>query len=547
MTQPHRYLVAFDPKHTEHRFTDILVIGGGIAGLRAALEVPASLDVLVVTKDAVQQSNSSYAQGGIAGVLSPEDRFENHIEDTLTAGAGLCDGDIVELVVREAPAQINDLVRWGTHFDLEDGHLALTREGGHSHRRIVHALGDATGHEVMRAIIDRAGRAPNVTVWDRTFTLDLLTHEGRCVGALVSRAKRGRLLIWARQTVLASGGCGMVYRETTNPPVATGDGMAAAYRAGADLRDMEFMQFHPTVLYVAGSSRYLISEAVRGEGAYLRDKDGVRFMLEEDPRAELAPRDIVAQAIVRRMERTQHPNVYLDLSHLDAVKVRERFPGIDKVCRGFGLDITHDLIPVRPGAHYMIGGVTVDTGGRTTLPGLWAAGEVTSSGLHGANRLASNSLLEGLVFGAACGRGAAEAAAALPDGFTVLPLRNRLGEPAGPSLDVADVTNSLRSLMVRRMGVVRDRAGLREAERAVAFWCRYALARVFQGRAGWELQNLLTAARLMIDAALRREESRGVHFRSDFPQRDDVHWRRHLSCPPLQTAPGVPTAGVPDS
>jgi L-aspartate oxidase len=542
MTQPHRYLIPFDPKRTEHRFTDILVIGGGIAGLRAALEVPADLDVLVVTKDAVQQSNSTYAQGGIAGVLSPEDRFENHIEDTLTAGAGLCDRAVVELVVREAPAQINDLVRWGTHFDLEDGQLALTREGGHSHRRIVHALGDATGFEVMRAVIERAGQAPNITIRDRTFTLDLLTHEGRCVGALVSRPKRGPLLIWAKQTVLASGGCGMVYRETTNPPVATGDGMGAAYRAGAELRDMEFMQFHPTVLYVAGSSRYLISEAVRGEGAYLRDKDGVRFMLEEDPRAELAPRDVVAQAIVRRMERTQHPNVYLDLSHLDPTKVRERFPGIDKVCRGFGLDITHDLVPVRPGAHYMVGGVTVDTAGRTTLPGLWAAGEVTSSGLHGANRLASNSLLEGLVFGAACGRGAAAAAAALPDTLTVPPLRWRPGTQSTPSLDVTDVTNSLRSLMVRRMGVVRDRAGLREAERAVAFWCRYALERVFQERPGWELQNLLTVARLMIDAAVRREESRGVHFRSDFPQRDDAHWVRHLTCPPLPNAPERPAA-----
>ncbi len=530
MPTPHRYLVPFDPKHTEHRFTDVLVIGAGIAGLRAALAVPRQLDVLVVTKDAIQQSNSEYAQGGIAGVLSPEDRFENHIEDTLTAGAGLCERAVVELVVREAPAQINDLIQFGTHFDLEDGQLALTREGGHSHRRIVHALGDATGHEVMRAIIDKARHAAHVTLWDRTFTLDLLTHETRCVGAFVSRAQREPLLIWAKQTILASGGCGMVYRETTNPPVATGDGMAAAYRAGAELRDMEFMQFHPTVLYVAGSSRHLISEAVRGEGAYLRDRDGVRFMLAEDPRAELAPRDVVAQAIVRCMDRTQHPNVYLDLSHLDPAKVHERFPGIEKVCRDFGLDITRDLIPVRPGAHYMIGGVTTDMEGRTTLPGLWAAGEVTSSGLHGANRLASNSLLEGLVFGTACGQGAAAAAAALPDTFTVPPLHWRQEPEARETLDVADVTNSLRSLMVRRMGIVRDRAGLQEAQRTVAFWCRYALARVFHARDGWELQNLLTVARAMIDSALQREESRGVHCRGDFPQRDDARWQRHITC-----------------
>jgi L-aspartate oxidase len=530
MTGAHRYLVQFGPKHTPHLFTDILVIGAGIAGLRAALEVPRQLPVLVVTKDSVQQSNSNYAQGGIAGVMSPEDRFENHIEDTVAAGAGLCDRAVVEVVVREAPQQINDLIRWGTKFDEEDGHIALTREGGHSHRRIVHALGDATGHEVMRAIIETARQVPNVTIWDRTFTVDLLTHEGACVGALLFRPGQGKLLVWAKQTILASGGAGMVYRETTNPPVATGDGMAAAYRAGAELRDMEFMQFHPTILYVAGSSRFLISEAVRGEGAYLRDKDGQRFMPAEDARGELAPRDVVAQAIVRRMEQTQHPNVYLDMSHLDPVLVRRRFPGIDKVCRSFGLDITRDLIPVRPGAHYMMGGVTVDQRGRTTLPNLWAAGEVSSSGLHGANRLASNSLLEGLVFGAACGKGAAQAAERMPDAFAVHPIEARFEPESDGVLDIADITNALRSLMVRRMGIVRDRAGLLEAERAVSFWCRYVLPHEFDAPSGWELQNLLTVSRLMIGSALQREESRGVHFRSDFRRRDDSHWGRHLTC-----------------
>jgi L-aspartate oxidase len=523
--------VQFNPKRTPHVFTDILVIGAGIAGLRAALDIPKELDVLVVTKDQIQQSNSNFAQGGIAGVLSPEDKFENHIEDTITAGGGLCHRDIVEMVVREAPDQINDLVKLGTNFDIEEGQLALTREGGHSHRRIVHALGDATGFEVMRAIIARAKETPNITLWDDSFTLDLLTDAGRCVGALVHRPSQGKLLIWAKQTILASGGAGMVYRETTNPPVATGDGMAAAYRAGAELRDMEFMQFHPTVLYVAGSSRFLISEAVRGEGAYLRDKQLDRFMLAIDPRAELAPRDVVAQAIVRQMEKTKHPNVYLDLRHLDKALVRRRFPGIDKVCRGFGLDITTDLIPIRPGAHYMIGGVTVNERGQTTIPGLWAAGEVTSTGLHGANRLASNSLLEGLVFGAACARGAVEAAVKLPDRFTALPLANAFEPDEMGTLDVADVTNSLRSLMVRHMGVIRERAGLEEARNDVAFWQRYALAREFAQRSGWELQNLLTIAGLMIDSAFTREESRGVHFRSDFPRRDDDHWQKHIICP----------------
>lgn len=526
-----RYLVPFAPKSTAHRFTDVLIVGAGIAGLRAALAIPDSLDVLVVTKDRIDESNSAYAQGGIAGVLAPEDRFENHVEDTLSAGAGLCDREVVELVVREAPHAIHDLIDWGTNFDLEEGQLALTREGGHSHARIVHALGDATGHEVMRAVIAKVRQAKNVTLWDDTFTIDLLTHERRCVGAVVARGDGERLLIWAKQVILASGGAGMVYRETTNPPVATGDGMAAAWRAGAALRDMEFMQFHPTVLYVAGSARFLVTEAVRGEGAYLLDRDGKRFMLDIDPRAERATRDVVARAIFATMERTQHPNVYLDLSHLDPAHVHLRFPGIERVCKSFGLDITSDWIPVRPGAHYMVGGITVDIHGRTSLPGLWAAGEVSSSGLHGANRLASNSLLEGLVFGEACGRGAAAEAATMPDAFAVPPVRFDSAAEPGGMLDVTDITNSLRSLMVRKMGIVRDREHLIEARDDVDFWCRYVLNRTFEGRAGWELQNLLIVAQLMIGSGLAREESRGTHFRSDFPNRDDRHWQKHIACP----------------
>ena len=534
MSASNRYLLSFDSRTALHRFTDVLVIGAGIAGLRAALEISSTTGVHVVTKDRITESNSSYAQGGIASVLSPEDNFANHVDDTMVAGDGLCDRTVVETVIREAPGEIEKLIEFGTNFDQENGQLALTREGGHSHRRIVHALGDSTGHEVMRAIIAKAKAAKNVTMWDDTFTIDLLTHEGACVGAVVWRPNVGTILLWAKQVILASGGCGMVYRETTNPPVATGDGMAIAYRAGAALRDMEFMQFHPTVLYVAGSARYLVSEAVRGEGAYLRDINGVRFMPNEDPRAELAPRDIVSRAIFRTMERTQHPNVYLDLSHLERNLVLTRFPGINKVCRGFGLDITKDRIPVRPGAHYMMGGVTVDAEGQTSLPNLWAAGEVTSSGLHGANRLASNSLIEGLVYGASCGRGAMRALEANSRPLQALPLHYTVrDDDPDDHLDVADLTSSLRSLMVRKMGIVRDRARLEEARRDVDFWCRYVLGREFDKRQGWELQNLLTVARLMIDAATTREESRGTHFRSDFPQRDDNAWgHRHVESQP---------------
>jgi len=542
MAFPQRYLVRFHPKHIPHVFTDILVIGGGIAGLRAALAVPDDLRALVVTKDKINQSNSSYAQGGIAGVMSPEDRFENHIEDTLVAGAGLCNAEIARMVVREAPGQIQDLVSMGTEFDKHEGQIALGREGGHSHHRIVHALGDATGHEVMRAIIKQVRESDTIELWEKTFTLDLITHQGKCVGALVHRHRRGKLLIWAKQTILASGGVGMVYRETTNPPVATGDGMAAAYRAGATLRDMEFMQFHPTVLYVAGSSRFLISEAVRGEGAYLRDKNGHRFMPDEDTRAELAPRDVVAQAIVRTMDKTQHPNVYLDLSHLDPARVMSRFPGIAKVCGNFGIDITKDPIPVRPGAHYMIGGVVVDLEGRTTIPGLWGAGEVTSSGLHGANRLASNSLLEGLVYGKLCALGAVREARKMSDKFEVPAIDMTFRPDNDGDLDINDVTNSLRSLMVRHMGIVRTEADLAEAEKTVVFWCRYALRREFQSRQGWELANLLTVARLMIWSARNRTESRGTHFRLDYPQKNDAEWLRHLECPATFAESKIPHA-----
>ena len=523
-----RYLVAFHPKRIPHHFVDVLVIGGGIAGLRATMAIDPRLSALVITKDQLQESNSTYAQGGIAGVLGADDRFENHVEDTLVAGAGLCDREVVEMVVHEAPGHIRQLIEWGTSFDEAEGELLLGREGGHSHNRIVHALGDATGQEIMRAMIARARDVLRAQIWQNTFTIDLLTHDGRCCGALVWNPRHGKTFVWAKQTILATGGAGQIFRETTNPPVATGDGHAAAYRAGAELMDMEFMQFHPTVLYIAGSSRSLISEAVRGDGAILVDAAGTRFMPEYDPRAELAPRDVVSQAIADRMAKTQHPCVYLDLSHLPAEAVRQRFPGIAKRCREFGLDIATDRVPVRPGAHYMIGGVKVDLHGRTTLDGLLAAGEVTSSGLHGANRLASNSLLEGLVYGARAGEAASAAALALPDAYTAIPLENEQVDPPQERLDLPDIRNSLKSLVWRAAGVRRTGEGLRDAARTIVGWQRYVLSQQFSDPDGWELQNMLTVAHVMITAALRREESRGVHLRSDFPEEDDQRWQVRL-------------------
>lgn len=524
-----RYLIPFHPKQMPHYFADVLIIGGGLAGLRAANAVDSKLSVLVVTKDALRQSNSNYAQGGIAGVLDPEDRFEDHIADTLTAGGQLCDEEVVAMVVREAPDHINELIRWGTKFDRESGELTLGREGGHSHHRIVHALGDATGKEVMRAVIEWTERLRNVEIRERAFTLDLLTHDGACRGALIADERGDKMLVWAKQTILCTGGAGQIYRESTNPPVATGDGQAIAFRAGAELRDMEFVQFHPTVLYIAGSSRSLITEAIRGEGGRLVDRKGHRFMQDYDERGELAPRDVVSQAIVSQMEKTRHPNVYLDLSHLNPAFVRKRFPGIAEACGKFGIDITSDRIPVRPGAHYMIGGLTVDQDGLTTLPGLWSAGEVTSSGLHGANRLASNSLLEGLVYGARAGKAASRAAACMADDFQALALENApIAEQAEP-LDLADIRNSLKSLMWHAAGVQRSRDHLEEARESIDNWCRYVLARQFDDLEGWELQNMLTVSRIMVAAALAREESRGVHLRTDFPARNDEDWHRRLA------------------
>ena len=484
----------------------------------------------MITKEELRESNSAYAQGGIAGVLDPRDRFEDHVADTLSAGRGLCDREVVESVVRDAPNAIGDLVGWGVQFDRDAGELALGREGGHSRHRIVHALGDMTGKEVMRAVIDRARSRENVELWPDTFTIDLLTDSESCRGALVWNQDHGKTLVWAKQTILCTGGSGQLYRETTNPLVATGDGLAAAYRAGAELRDMEFMQFHPTVLYIAGSSRILITEAVRGIDAHLVDSTGRRFMFDYDERGELAPRDVVSRSIVAQMAKTHHPNVYLSLTHLQQDLVRERFPGIVRTCRQFDLDVASDWIPVRPGAHYMMGGVTVDHDGRTTLPGLWAAGEATNSGLHGANRLASNSLLEGLVYGARAGVAASEAAASEPsDVYRIDPLKNPAVPPSDEPLDVEDVRNSLKSLMWRNVGVERDRDRLSEAAERLDRYCRYVLVRQFDRPPGWELQNLLVVGRLMAAAALEREESRGVHQRNDFPEVNEERWRRQIA------------------
>jgi len=521
-----RYLIPFHPKRHPHFFTDILVIGGGLAGLRTALAVDPQFQVLLICKDGLENSNSMHAQGGIAAVWDANDSMTAHIEDTLTAGGNLCERNVVEHVVRQGPEEIRKLIEFGTQFDKKpDGEILLGREGGHRSDRVLRANGDATGRELIRSLIAEVQRRPNIRIWEHTFALDLLTHQHQCCGAIVYWEKQDeKELIWAKQTVLATGGIGQLYRETTNPKVATGDGVAMAHRAGAVIQDMEFVQFHPTVLYIAGSSRSLITEAMRGEGALLVDRKGHRFMPDYDDRAELAPRDIVSRSIVQQMEKTDSTNVFLDLTHKPADWIYKRFPGIAATCRQFGIDIAKDRIPVRPGAHYAMGGIAVDIDGRSSLPGLWAVGEVARTGLHGANRLASNSLLEVVVFGESAGRLASEAARTMPDDYRVIPIENRPLQTMDSSqmlltaaalIDIPDIRNALKSLLWRRAGVIRNEEGLRIALEDAMQWSSYVFARQFQTTDGWELQNMLTVARLILEAALNRRETCGAHTRCD--------------------------------
>ncbi|MGL6226316.1 MAG: L-aspartate oxidase [Thermoguttaceae bacterium] len=534
-----RYLVSFRPKSYPHFFTDVLIVGSGLAGLRAALAVDPKLDVLLVCKASVNQSSSYNAQGGIASVWAETDSFESHIADTLEAGGELCDREVVNRVVRQGPDAVRELIQFGTLFDRSGEKIALGREGGHAHDRIIHALGDGTGREIVRALVEEVRRRPNIRIWENTFIIDFLTTEGKCRGALLNWKKENRLeLVWAKQTILASGGIGQLFRETTNPEGATGDGIAAAFRAGAEIRDMEFVQFHPTVLYIAGGARCLISEATRGEGARLVDKNGHRFMPEYDSRGELAPRDVVSRAIILQMIKTNYPNVLLDLTHLEPDMVHQRFPGIAKECRKFGIDIARERIPVRPGTHYLMGGITVNDKGESTVPGLWVAGESASTGLHGANRLASNSLLEALVYGESCGRLAGEIAKNSQDEYRVQPILDYFekvlytsegGREQGDKIDIDDITNSLKSTMWRNAGILRNAEQLSEAAESCQRLSSYVMEREFRNIKGWELQNMLMVAQLILQGAMLRRETRGAHNREDFPQSDPALAKYHFS------------------
>ncbi|OHB48404.1 MAG: L-aspartate oxidase [Planctomycetes bacterium GWF2_41_51] len=526
-----RYLVPINTAATQQMFTDCLVIGSGVAGLRAAIEAAASgCEVMLVCKKQLQDSNTWNAQGGIASVLGSDDSFESHIKDTLATGCGICNKDTVEQVISNGPMLVKELLEWGAEFDKNSsGSISITFEGGHSHARVAHALGDNTGKAIAAALINKVKQYENITIIENYFAIDLITNDaGVCIGVIGKNSKRTNEIIWAKTTILATGGAGRLFRETTNPDVATGDGLAMAARAGAVLRDMEFMQFHPTTLYIAGASRALITETLRGEGAILLDTNHHAFMAEYHKDAELAPRDVVSRAILEQMLKTGSTHVFLDVRHFNKEFFAKRFPLINELLESFDIDISKDLIPVRPSAHYMVGGVKTDSLARTNIPHFLACGEAASTGLHGANRLGSNSLLEGLVYGKIAGQTASQQAkktvkTAGPPKFRYdIPLSDR------SRLDTEDVLNSLRSLMWRNVGITRMAKPLAEAQEIISFWQRYVLDKVFDNPTGWECQNMLTVCLLMAKAAELRTESRGVHFRNDFPKTDDVKFKTHL-------------------
>lgn len=520
-----QYIMNFNTRDLPRYDADFVVLGSGIAGFfTAILAARLGASVVVLTKQTILDSNTDKAQGGIAAAMDKEDSPELHYHDTLLAGAGLCDRGAVRILVNEGPRRVLQLMDMGARFDVEGDRLALTREGAHSCRRILHASGDATGAEIQRVLNEQALAEKNINVLERHFAVDLLVHENVCYGVLAYDYKEGALKAFrSRAVILSTGGLGQLYAHSTNPEVAAGDGIAMAYRAGAEVMDMEFIQFHPTVLNMPGVPRFLISEAVRGEGAFLRNSRGERFMPHYHELAELAPRDIVVRAILEEMQNDPNGGVFLDLSHLENEFVLHRFPNINRTCLGYGIDITRDMIPVAPAAHYMMGGVKTNYSGETNIERLYACGEVACQGVHGANRLASNSLLDGLVFGGRIVERTAglwrEKMPVWPDFAAELPYMDE-------TIDSMAFRAKLQTLMSMYAGPLRDRQGL---EQVLKFMSELASVEntAAQNPLEADLRNRIMVSRLVTETALMRTESRGGHFRKDYPKCRNS-WLKHI-------------------
>ncbi len=519
-----RYITNFDTEKLEALKTDFLVIGTGVAGLRAAIEASNHGNVTVITKGGLKEGCTWFAQGGVAVAISKGDSPRLHISDTLKAGAGLCDEKAVRVLVEEGISCVRELVSWGARFDMINGKLAFSMEGAHKIRRIIHATGDATGEEIHRALLHHARKIKNINFLEHIFFTDLLTADDECFGAAVLDEDGRPFIINSLATVLASGGLGQVYEYSTNPSVATGDGFSAAYRAGCLMRDLEFVQFHPTILYMPGEEPFLISEAVRGEGGVLKNSRGETFMKSYHPMGDLAPRDVVSRAIFSQMHETGKPNVYLDMSHLDSKFLKARFPKIYARCKSLGMDIAKDLIPVRPAAHFAMGGISTNLEAGTSIKRLFACGEAACSGVHGANRLASNSLLEGLVFGKRAG-----ISAAAHKGETLNPPRIQNNSPLKKfnNSEISKLKTGLKILMEQKVGIIRCGKSLAECLDKIKKWDEmldFSLYNVVS----MELKNMLTAGELIAASAMRRRESRGAHYRSDFPETNDREWKKPI-------------------
>ncbi|MEN2994931.1 MAG: L-aspartate oxidase [Thermodesulfovibrio sp.] len=512
---------------SESIYTDYLIIGSGVAGLRAAIEVSKKGKVLVVTKDLPTESSTEYAQGGIAVALSDEDEIGIHFEDTIKAGDGLCNEEAVKILVSEGPERIIELINWGAEFDREGTKLAFTLEAAHSRKRVLHAHGDSTGREIERVLINKVSTLENVKKASFTMAIDLIVEEEKCIGAILLKGK-DIIKCFSKATILATGGAGQVYSRTTNPKVCTGDGMAMAFRVGAYLKDMEFIQFHPTALYAPGIPAFLLSEAMRGEGARLKNIYGEEFMKNYHPLGELAPRDIVSRAIISEMVRTNSTHVYLDMTHLDENFLKNRFPTIYSTCLRFNFDITKQPIPVSPAAHFIMGGVETDINGRTNIKGLFAAGEVACTGVHGANRLASNSLLEGLVYGYRAAHGAVEYVEGERfDRILSYDFKFETKISHIEQSEIIKMREELRQIMWEKVGVIRCGESLGIAKNKIFSAYEKIAEKFFIDPLAIELKNMTTVGLLITEAALSRKNSVGAHYRTDYKEKLPG-WEKHL-------------------